>query len=208
MPDFNKATFSNTLILVSIIFTIIWYINPSFIYEWSINSYYFEKWEYFHYLVQLFSWTFIHWWIMHLLFNSIFVYYFWNILEIIIWKNKYILFFITNTLFVWLLLTNLTNDITIWISWFALALLTYYTLELRYKNNPEYKWWITAIVINLAIWLYPWISLYWHLFWVVYWVIFFYLIKNFTKKQLVWLYEYKNIKENTNVINSFNIKKD
>lgn len=201
-------TFSNLLILISIIFTIIWYLNYDFIIEWSINRYYLESQKYSHYIIQLFSWTFIHWSIFHLLFNSIFIYYFWNILEIIIWKKKYIVFFITNTLFIWILLTNFTSDITIWISWFAMALLTYYTLELKNKNNLEYKWWITALVINLVIWLYPWISLYWHLFWAIYWVIYFYIINDFTKKQLVWLYKYKNLDKNMNSLNWVNIKKD
>lgn len=207
MPIFNKYSISNILIFISIIFTIIGHFFPWFISEWSINNYYLESWNYFHYFIQFFSWTFLHWWIMHILMNSIFIYYFWNILEIIIWKKKYLIFFIITTISIWILLTTLTNDATIWISWFAMAVLSYFTLELKSKNNPEYKWWITAIIINIWIWLYPWISLYWHLFWAIIWVLFYYLTNDFTKKQLVWLYKYVT-KNKLNKLNSMNIKKD
>jgi membrane associated rhomboid family serine protease len=190
----NKITFSNILILVSIIFTIIWYLFPSFISEWSVNNFYLKE-NFFHYIVQFFSWSFIHSWFLHLLMNSFFIYYFWNILEIIMWRKKYILFFIFSILFIWILLTNLTNNITIWISWFAMSLISYYTLELKSKKNPEYKSWITAILLNIAIWFYPWISLYWHLFWVIAWIIFYYISNDFFKRQIVWLFKYSKVSQ-------------
>jgi len=150
----------------------------------------------------------LHWWIIHVLMDSIFIYYFWNIIEIIMWKKKFIIFFIITTIFIGTLLTIFTNQITIWISWFAMAVLSYFTLELKSKNNPEYKWWITAIIINIWIWFYPWISLYWHLLWAIFWVIFFYLINNFTKRQLVWLYRYDDVKNTANNLWTLNTKKD
>lgn len=208
MPQFKKYTISNLLIIISIIFTFIWYFYPIFISEWSINSFYLKNWNLFHYFIQFFTGTFIHWWIMHLLFNSMFIYYFWNLLEIIIWRKKYIIFFITSVIFIWILLTTLINELTIWISWFAMALLSYYTLELKSKNNLEYKWWITALVINILIWLYPWISLFWHIFWAIFWIVFFYLSNDFTQKKLIWLFNYKknNTAENNYWI--LNTKKD
>jgi membrane associated rhomboid family serine protease len=210
MPIFNKFSISNILIYISIIFTIIWYIYPSFIGEWAINNKYLLKWDYFHFILQFFTWTFIHWWIFHLLFNSVFIYYFWNILEIILKKAKYIIFFISFILFNWFILSYISlYSSTIWISWFALAVLTYYTLELKRLKNPEYKWWITAIIINLAIWLYPWVSLYWHLNWVIFWIIFFYLNNDFFKRQLIWLFKYpKIVKSNKWFAQNLNTKKD
>ena len=209
MPIFNKFSISNLLILISLIFTIIWYLNPQFISEWSINNFYLYEKSYFHFIIQFFSWTFIHWWVMHLLMNSIFVYYFGNILETIIWKNKYTIFFILFVIFNWLILSYIVPyESTIWISWFALAILTYYTLQLKSINNIEYKWWITAIVINIAIWFYPWISLYWHLNWVIFGIIFFYLTNNFFKKQIVWLFKYFKTPQSTEGFNHLNTKKD
>jgi len=209
MPIFNKLTASNILILISFIFTIIWYFSPGFMFEWSVNSFYFYKWDYLHWFIQFFTGTFLHWWFLHFLMNAIFIYYFWNILEIIIWKNKYILFFILSVIFNWILLSYFSDnfDYTVWISWFAMSIIAYYTLNLKSLNNPEYKWWITAIIINIWIWFHPWISLYWHLFWVIFWIIFFYLSNDFTKKQLIWFF--KNIfKNNKTTLNSEYMKKD
>jgi len=176
----NKLTISNILILISLIFTIIVYFYPNFYIFW-INKYFFYKWDYLIYFFQFFSWTFIHSWITHLLMNSIFLYYFWNQLEFFIWKKKYLIFFLTTTIFLWLIISNTSTWNTVWISWFAMALLSYYTALLFSLKNPEYKWWITAILINVWIGLIPWISLSWHLFWAIYWVLFFYITKKSKK---------------------------
>jgi membrane associated rhomboid family serine protease len=207
MPKFKKFTVSNILILISVIFTIVWYLNPQFISEWSINTFYLKE-NFFHYIIQFFTWSFIHWGFLHLLMNSFFIYYFGNILEINMWRKKYIIFFIFSILFIWILLTNLSNNITIWISWFAMALLSYYTLELKSIKNPEYKSGITAILLNIAIWFYPGISLYWHLFWVIAWIIFYYITKDFFKRQIIWLFKYPKITQSTDGFSPLNIKKD
>ncbi len=64
-------------------------------------------------------------------------------------------------------------------SWFALALLSYYGLELFTQKNNEYKWALFAIFLNIIIWLTPWISLLGHLFWAISWITFFILYKLF-----------------------------
>ena len=173
----NKLTISNILILLSAIFTLLVYLYPNLIVFW-INKYFLLKWEYIIYFIQLFSWTFIHSWFLHLLTNSVFIYLFWNWLEYYIWKKKFLIFFLSSTIFLWLIISNLSNQNTVWISWFAMALLSYYTILLYSLKNPEYKWWITAIVINIWIWLVPWISLLWHLFGAIYWIIFFIITKS------------------------------
>ncbi len=173
---------SNTLILISLIFTILKYIFP-WIIIFGINNYFYNKWDYLIYFIQFFTWTFLHEWVLHFFMNSFFVWFFGNQLETYIWRKKYLIFFITTTIFLWLLITNLTNWNTIWISWFAMALLTYYTLILYKIWNPEYKWGITAIILNIWIWIVPWISLTWHLWWSIYWIIFYLITKN-NKKYL------------------------
>ncbi len=209
MQNLNKHTFSNTLIVISIIFTYIWYLHPWFIEEWSINNNYLRSWEYIHFVIQFFTGTFLHWWIMHLLFNSIFIYYFWNLLEDILWKKKFIIFFVLAVIFNSILLSYFSpHSYTIWISGFVLAVITYYTLELKRLGDYEYRWWITAIVINLAIWFYPGVSFYGHMFWVVFWIIFFYFSNDFTKKQLVWMFDENIKRSNTKSINPINSKKN
>jgi len=181
----NK-TFSNFLIYCSIFFTLLSFIIPNIL-LFGINDFFIVNWKWYMIFIQFFVWSFLHWSFMHLLFNSIFIYYFWNILELLIWKKKMIYFFIFTVFFIGtMLLINIKWN-TIWISWFAMALLSYYTLELKSRKNPEYKWWITALILNIAIWLVPWISLLWHLYWAIAWVIFYFLNKELFRKKMVWV---------------------
>lgn len=183
----NKVTYSNILIVVSFIFTILVTFYPS-LYVLGINNIFLEQWLYHIFIIQFFTGVFIHWWLLHLLANSIFLYIFWNIVEVIIWKRKLLLFFTFIVFFIGSLLSYF-NDWwnTIWISWFCMALISYYTLELKSKNNPEYKWGITAIILNIIIWFVPGVSLLWHLFWAIWWIIFYYLNISYYKKNMVWI---------------------
>lgn len=168
----NKFTVSNTLMLISVFFTAI-----SFIYRdiliFGMNDIFYSQWNYMYWFLQMFSSQFFHGSILHILSNAIFILYFWNVLERTIWKDRYILFFILCALFIGVVLTFLTNANTFWISWFALAVLTYYTLILWSKWNPEYTGWVTAVVINIAVWLTPGISFLWHFAGMVFWILFF-----------------------------------
>lgn len=172
----NKLSFSNLLIIISAIFTAISFVYPNILILW-MNSYFLNTWNYAVFLVQMRTYSFLHGWLLHLFSNSIFLYIFWNPVEMIIWKKKFILFFITATIFNAFALSIFSSWNTIGISWFALAVLTYYTLILKSRNNPEYKWWILAIVINILIWLDSWVSFVWHRAWAIFWIIFFYFRK-------------------------------
>lgn len=168
----NKLSFSNLLIIISAIFTAISFIYPNIL-MLGMNSYFLNTWNYPVFLVQIRTYSFLHGWILHLISNSLFLYIFWNPVEIIIWRKKFIIFFISSTIFNAILLIIFSSWNTIGISWFALAVLTYYTLILKSRNNPEYKWWIVAIVINILIWFSSWISFVWHLAWAIFWLIFY-----------------------------------
>ena len=204
----NKLTVSNFLIIICIVISFFSFHFLSLNQFW-INDFFLQKWDYFHYILQIIMYNFIHWNYMHLLSNIIFIYLFWNLVEIILWKQKFIIFFIFITIFNWILLSVFANWTTIWISWFALAILVYYTLELKSLKNPDYKWWITAILLNIWIWLIPWISLLWHLFWAIWWAIFYFINKDFFSRQKVWLIT--KIKETLTeppIIQPENIKKN
>jgi membrane associated rhomboid family serine protease len=204
----NKFSISNLLIIISMIVTFISF-NYLNIIEFWMNTYYINSWDYIHYILQYFMYNFLHWSYMHLFSNILFIYLFWNLVENIITKNKFILFFIFITIFNWIWLSLFSDWNTIWISWFALAILVYYTLELKSLKNPEYKWWITAIIISIWIWLMPWISLLWHLFWAIWWAIFYYLNKDFFFKQKVWLItKIKQTFSEPKIIQPENIKKN
>ena len=169
---------SNTLIFISAIFTLATYFLPN-LYNLGMNDFFIKQWVYHVYVLQFFTSQFLHWWFFHLFMNSLFIYYFWNTVEYLIWRKNFIIFFIFSSVLIWLSLTLLSNGNTVWISGFAMAVLTYYTLELKSRKNPEYKGWITAIVLNIWIWFIPWISLIWHFFWVIAWLFYYFSWKDF-----------------------------
>lgn len=183
---YKLHTFSNLLILISAIFTVLAISYPN-IYLLGINNYFLNDGLYHIYIIQFFTWTFIHWWIFHFLANAVFLYVFWNIIEWIIWKRKMIIFFVFVVFFNWALLSYFSSWNTVWISWFWVALIAYYTLELKHKNNPDYKWWITALIVSVVIWFAPWISLLGHLFWWIAWIIYYFLNKEYLRRQMIWL---------------------
>lgn len=177
-------SYSNIFIFLSFIWTLFYIIFwiPDFLY---FNT---SLWVNF---IKFFLYTFFHGWFLHFLWNSIIIAYIWNILENKIWKRKYLLLFIFSVIFSWfsiLYFSDLWIYNVIWISGFCMAILSYYTFDLFYKNNPEYKWWLYFIILNILIWLTPWISFLWHLFWAIAWVIFYFLNKEFLKKKMVWLF--------------------
>lgn len=173
----QKWTVSNGLIAISAIFTLLTFIIPS-IYKFGMNDWFLNAGMYHYWFMQMFTSQFLHWWVMHLVMNAFFILYFWNVLESIIWKNKMLIFFISSSIFLWIFLTLLGAGNTVGISWFALAVLTYYTLILWKQWNPEYTGWVTAIVVNILIWLSPGISFFWHFWGMIFWALWWYMLEN------------------------------
>ncbi len=172
----QKWTVSNGLIAVSALFTLLTFLTPT-IYRFGMNDIFFHAWMYHYWVMQMFTSQFLHGGVMHLAMNAIFILYFWNVLEGIIWKNKMLLFFIFCSIFLWVFLTLLGAGNTVGISGFALAVLTYYTLLLWEKWNPEYTGWVTAIVVNILIWLSPGISFLGHFWGMLFWALWWFTMK-------------------------------
>ncbi len=172
---------SNILIFLSFIFTILWIYSP-LIFKYWMSWMFINSHQYYSVFIQILVFQFLHWGLLHFFSNAIFIYIFWNWLEQLIWRKKFFLFFLFSSIFLAIsILIFAPASVTIWISWFCMALLTYYILYLKSKDNMEYKWWITALVLNIWLWFLPWISLVWHLFWAIYWVLFFYIAWKKTK---------------------------
>lgn len=169
-------TVANSLVVLSIFFTALTFIIPS-IYTFGMNHYFYSSGVYHMWFVQMFTSQFLHGGLLHLAMNSFFILYFGNALERMIWVNKFLVFFIFNAIFLGFVITFLgwATSNTVGISGFALAVLTYYTLELRSLKHPEWSGGATAIVINVLIGLTPWISFLGHFGWMVfggiYWIL-------------------------------------
>lgn len=177
-----KNSFSNILIIISTIVTIFSVISPWILDYWMSSSFIQNK-DYFWVLIQFILYGFLHWWLLHLLSNWLFIFIFWNQVENYIWSKKFWIFFFLNTIFVWIWLILFSHWNTIWISGFAMAILWYYFMILKRLNNPEYKSALFLLIINIAIWFSWDISLIWHLFWAIFWISFFYVDGLFFSKK-------------------------
>lgn len=176
-----KLTISNSLIIISLIFTLVSLQKPDLMIYW-MNNIFLLEWKYINFVIQLCFYSFLHWGLLHLIFNSLFLYIFWNKIENEIWAKSFLIFFILTTLFNSFFILNFSNGNTVWISWFWMALLSFYTMSLYKIKNQDYKWWITAIIINIAMWFWTNISLIWHLFWAVFWYIYYIIYNKFFTK--------------------------
>lgn len=168
-------TVSNILAVLCIIATVIATINPE-VYIFWLNNFFYVIWDYPKVFLQFFTSVFLHWDFLHLIMNMIFLVYFGNIVEEMIWKKKFFLFFLFIVFFEWIAILYLWEWNTVWISWFNLAILTYYALKLYDVRHPEFQSAMTVIVINVLLWFAPWISLLWHFFWSLWGIIFYYLL--------------------------------
>jgi membrane associated rhomboid family serine protease len=169
--DFKTYSISNLLIAISFIATSAAISMPE-LYNYWINSFFLNQGFYNIFIIQLFTGVFIHWWISHLLSNSLFIYFFWNIVENTLWIKKYLILLFSSIIITGISLILFTQWNTIWISWFAMTLLWFYTTIMFMNWNNDYKWWITAILIYVWIWFMPWISLVGHLSGVIIGIIF------------------------------------
>ena len=174
-------TLSHFFIAMSAIATLSLFLSPS-LWAYGFNPATFFSGNFALFWAQVFLFQFLHGGFFHLMFNALFIHIFGNSVEYILGRSAYIAFFIFNALFIAWGLLVFSQGITIGISGFAMAVLAFFTLTLRERKNPEYKWWITALIINIIIGLHPQISLVGHLAWAISWIIFFLFHKIHKKK--------------------------
>ncbi|EKE29766.1 MAG: hypothetical protein ACD_2C00102G0002 [uncultured bacterium (gcode 4)] len=176
---------SNLLIILSIIITALTIPFPELFRYWMNKYYLYVTHDIPSILVQFWLYQFLHWWMLHILSNSLFIYIFWNQVEILMWKKRYLQFFLLNAIFTWFAILFLSSANTVWISWFAMAIMGYVFMHLRKIKHPDYKWAWIFLVLNVLIWFGSNISLIWHLAWAIFWCWYFYLETNLRSRKLI-----------------------
>lgn len=101
---------------------------------------------------------FLHGSILHLLMNSLFLYQAGPKLESRMSASRFIYFFVTSTLFVALALALFSHGITIGMSGFCMALLSYLWIDLYTTRHPMANQIFMMLVLNIGIGLVPGIS--------------------------------------------------
>ncbi|MBC7503878.1 rhomboid family intramembrane serine protease [Candidatus Gracilibacteria bacterium] len=177
IPFFPQRSLSHLLILICLIITSLGFIFPELIGRYGMNSQYYRSGDYLSLLVQVMLFQFFHGGILHLLANSYFLYIAGPDVEARMSGDRYTWLFITSTLFVAIALLIFTpQSLTIGISGFCMAILSYLWLDLYTTHHPMAPQIFAMLAINIGIGLIPGISLVGHLsgaIWgLVWWAIF------------------------------------
>lgn len=172
---------SHCLIIIMVIVFLLGFIFPNLLVTFGFHSASLFSHDYIVFLTQLLVFQFLHGDILHLLFNAYFLYVIGPEVEARMSKVQFSLFFLGSTLFVALGLVLLEDPyvVTVGISGFCMALLSYLWVDLKNRNNPEANQIMILLAANIAIWLIPGISMVWHLAGAVFGLLYWYLKKSF-----------------------------
>ncbi len=163
-PFYPGRSFSHLLIVICAVISLIWFIFPQFVSLYGMSGYYLSMGNYISLIVQISLFQFLHGGILHLLANSYFLYTAGPELEARMSRDRYTWFFVSSTLFVAVaLLIFAPQSLTIGISGFAMALLSYLWIDLYTTRHPMASQILMMLAINIGIWLVPGISLVGHL---------------------------------------------
>lgn len=171
----HNNNFSNILILLCFAVTGASFLFNSIL-DYGMNAFFLMQGLYMQVGIQFLLYQFLHGGLLHLLSNSFFLSIFGNQLEALIGRNRFMLFFVLNTVFVGISLLFLASGNTIGISGFAMAILAYIFLELRSRRNPEYRSAGVFLFINVAIGFTGNISLIGHLSGAIFGMVFFFIL--------------------------------
>jgi membrane associated rhomboid family serine protease len=113
-------------------------------------------------VVRFVIFQFLHGGIVHLLSNTLFLWYFGTGVERAMGERRFFAFFVFSTLLVGIAIVAFANGPTIGVSGFALAVLTYAALRMKDAGNPEYRGALLFIAINVGFGLVGNVSLVGH----------------------------------------------
>lgn len=152
-PFYPIRSISHRLILIAVIVSLFGFAFPSLIAYFWLHRIPLVP-ETFPYLLgQISLYQFLHGDILHILMNSIFLYQAGPEVEARMTRKWFLLFFLGNTFFVALSLWFLSSGLTIGISGFCMALLSYLYMDLARVRHPMANQVLIMLVINIALWL-------------------------------------------------------
>lgn len=179
-PFYPKEYFSHTLITVAVIISVLGFLFPGIVNLFGFHHIPLTGDGMILFIGQLFLYQFLHGDIFHILMNSYFLYQAWPEVETRMSKGRFQLFFLLNTIFVAAALWFFAPySLTIGISGFCMALLSYLWIDLHTTHHPMANQILIMLVINIALGLTGNISFVGHFFGAVFGLIWWY----FRKKQ-------------------------
>lgn len=177
-PFYPGEYFSHALILVSIVVAFLGFSFPEFQMLFWFHRISLGGDGVIFLIGQLFLYQFLHGNMLHLLLNSYFLYQAGPEVESRMSRSRFQLFFLANTFFVAIALWFLApQSITIGISGFCMALLSYLWIDLYTTRHPMANQILIMLVINIALWLTGNISFVGHFFGAVFGVMWWFLYR-------------------------------
>ncbi len=177
-PFYPMHYVSHALIIIAVIVSFFWFASRDLITSFWLHKIpvSFENFPYI--LGQIILYQFLHGGLFHILMNSIFLYQAGPEVEARMTRRWFLLFFLGNTFFVALSLWFLSSGLTIGISGFCMALLSYLYMDLARVRHPMANQVLIMLVINIALWLTGNISFVGHAAGAVWGIVWWYLRKH------------------------------
>jgi membrane associated rhomboid family serine protease len=167
------------LIIISIVVTIYARSNTTLV-RYGMNRDFLARHDFGSFWKQVAMFQFLHGDILHIVMNSYFLYSAGPFVEQILWSGRYIVFFITSTLFsVAMLYYFAPRQNTIGISGFCMAILSYLWILLATTGGSWANDIGILLLINIAIGFLPGISLVGHVAGAIWGVLFWFITRNF-----------------------------
>lgn len=150
-PFYPTKYRSHALILAMIVVSIFGFIIPKIKIIFWFSFFGFDQVVFPQLFASVVLYQFLHGDILHLLMNSIFLYQAGPMIEARMPKNRFWLFFIGSTLFVAVALAIFSRGVTIGMSGFCMALLSYLWIDLYTTQHPLSNQILIMLVLNIAI---------------------------------------------------------
>jgi membrane associated rhomboid family serine protease len=124
---------------------------------------------------------FLHGDLLHLMMNGLFIYQAGPEVESRMSRQRFIRFFIGSTLFVAVALALFSSGVTIGMSGFCMALLSYLWIDLYTTRHPLANQILFWLIINILIWFMGNISFVGHFFGAIWWLIWWKFFKTWKR---------------------------
>ena len=181
-PFFPQKSLSHLLIVFCVIIASFWIFFPELVHRFGLSVIHLRSGDYLSLLVQIVLFQFLHGGWFHLFLNSYFLYSAGPTLEARMSPDRYTWFFITSTIFVAIsLLIFAPQSLTVGISGFCMAILSYLWIDLYTTHHPAASQILVMLIINVGIGIMPGISLVGHLSGAVWWLIWWQIFRNWRK---------------------------
>ncbi len=181
IPFYPSRSLSHALILIMAIVSLIWFADGRII---QVFGFHFVGLSLAHIpalIASIVSFQFLHGGLLHLALNSMFLYQAGPEVESRMSRTRFIQFFISSTLFVALALALFSDALTIGMSGFCMALLSYLWIDLYTTRHPMANQIFAMLVINILIGLSGNISFVGHFFGAIWWLVWWQMARSWKR---------------------------